>query len=178
MAGFDTAGRDEIGRLLRQVGDPSVELAWRLDVLLDLASVEDPRVVAVLLGVLSDWAEPSSMRLAVLRNLRVRSDTHACRAETAETLRRLVRDRMTASLSLRTEAAMSLGDYTDLPHVVADLGAVCAESTDSFDVRYAAFTSLQCAGPVPDCVALLQQISDDETLGQSARSILASWHSA
>jgi len=174
---IDTAGEDEVGRLLRQVADPSVETAWRLDALLDLGRIADPRVVAVLLGVLSDCREPNSIRLAVLRHLRDRSDTRVRRAEVAAVLRRLVRDR-TVNLALRAQAALALGDYTDLPHVVADLGAVCGEATDSFDVRYAAFMSLQCAGPTPECIALLRRISEDETLGQSARSILASWRSA
>jgi HEAT repeat protein len=174
---IDTAGEDEVGRRLRQVADRSVETAWRLDMLLDLGRIADPRVVAVLLGVLSDCSEPVSVRLAVLRHLRDRSDTHMRRTEAAEVLRRLVRDRRT-NLALRGQAALALGDYTDLRHVVADLGAVCGEATDSFDVRYAAFISLQCAGPTPECIALLRRISEDETLGQSARSILASWRSA
>jgi hypothetical protein len=172
------AGLDEVGRLLRQVGDPNVETAWRLDVLLDLGRVEDPRIAAVLLGVLSDSSEPNSVRLAVLRHLRDRGHTRVPRARAAETFCRLVLDQLTTNLGLRVHAALALGDYTDLPHVVADLGAVCADATGSFDLRYAAFTSLQRAGPVPDCIALLRQISDDETLGQAARNILASWRSA
>jgi hypothetical protein len=178
MTGIDAAGQDEVGRLLCQVGDPRAETAWRLDALLDLGRAQDPRVAAVLLGVLSDSSEPNSMRLAVLRHLRDSSQTHAPRAEVAEVLRRLLCDRLTTNLGLRVHAALALGDYTDLPHVVADLGAVCGEANDSFDVRYAAFTSLQCAGPTPECIALLRQISDDETLGHAARGILVSWRSA
>jgi hypothetical protein len=178
MTGIDAEGQDEVGRLLRRVADPNVETTWRLDALLDLGRVEDPRVARVLLGVLSETSEPSSMRLGVLRHLRDWSDAHEPRAEVAEVLRGLLRDRLTTPPGLRAQAALALGDYTDLPQVVADLGAVCGEATDAFDIRYAAFTSLQWAGPIPDCIALLRQISDDETLGHAARSILASWRSA
>jgi HEAT repeat protein len=179
---LDTGGMAEVddkaGRLLRTVRDPNVETVWRLDALLDLRRVQDPRVAPILLGVLSNSSEPESIRLAVLRHLRDSSNTQARRTEAAEILRRLVRDRETTTFGLRVHAALALGEYTDLPRVVADLGAVCAEANDSFEVRYAAFTSLQCAGPLPACIALLRQLSEDETLGQSARSILVRWGSA
>jgi hypothetical protein len=178
MNGIDSAGQDHVGRLLRQVGDPNADTAWRLDALLDLEPVEDPRIAPGLLGILSDSAEPSSIRLAALRYLRDSSGAQTRRAETAEVLRHLVRGRNATPLDLRIQAGLALADYTEFPHVVADLGAVCVEATDSFDVRYAAFTSLQRAGPIPDCIALLRQLSDDETLGPSARSILVSWRSA
>ena len=47
---------------------------------------------------------------------------------------------------------------------------------ESIDLRYAAFTSLERAGPTPECVALLRQLSNNETLGPSSRSVLSAWH--
>jgi hypothetical protein len=175
MTRIETADDDEVGRLLRRVGDPSVDTAWRLDALLDLARLDDPRIADGLLGVLSDPAEPTSLRLAVLRYLR---DQGAVSAGAADVLRHLVRDRASTPVELRIQAGLALGDYTEVPHVVADLGVVCGEASEPFDLRYAAFTALQCAGPTPDCIALLRQLMDDETLGPSARSVLGSWRLA
>ena len=47
---------------------------------------------------------------------------------------------------------------------------------ESIDLRYAAFTSLERAGPAPESISLMRQISGDETLGNSARSVLSAWH--
>jgi hypothetical protein len=49
------------------------------------------------------------------------------------------------------------------------------EPAEPSDVRYAAFISLERAGPTPEAIALVRQLSDDEMLGLSAESILLRW---
>jgi HEAT repeat protein len=170
------ASQDAVGGLLHLVSDRSVEAAWRLDALLDLGRTEDPRVTRVLLGILSNTSEPRSLRLAVmrhLRHLRERAD-----ADVAEALRHVLRDQHISEFELRVQAALALGDCIDAENVVADLGAVCADQSEPFDLRYAAFISLERTGPTPACIAILRHLADDETLGPSARGILVSWRSA
>jgi hypothetical protein len=60
--------------------------------------------------------------------------------------------------------------------LLSRLSAVCLAQDESLDLRYAAFTSLERAGPTPESIALLRQISRDETLGSSASSVLLAWH--
>jgi hypothetical protein len=75
---------------------------------------------------------------------------------------------------LRLQAALVLGEFTDIPGTLAALGTT-ALAEEPVDLRYAAFTSLERAGPAAECVALLRQLSGDETLGRSARSVLSAW---
>jgi hypothetical protein len=77
--------------------------------------------------------------------------------------------------SLRLQAALVLGDFTDVRGVLDALGALAMDPDEPLELRYNAFTSLQRAGPTPHCLALLQALSSDEILGRSARSVLASW---
>jgi len=82
--------QDRVGQSLRVVASATAETAWRLDALLDLTRVEDPRVAPVLLGVLANPAEPRSMRLAVLRHLRAKNA--AKRGDVADVLRTVASD--------------------------------------------------------------------------------------
>src|SRR5258708_7154301 len=71
------------------------------------------------------------------------------------------------------------------PHATDDPGAPPLEQRHqvrrhyhprrALDLRYSAFTSLQRAGPTSESVSLLRQLTEDETLGRSARSLLSTW---
>jgi hypothetical protein len=81
-------------------------------------------------------------------------------------------------LPVRLQAALTLGDFTDIAGVLSMLNAIALAPDLSIDLRYAAFTSVERAGPTPECIALLRQIAADETLGDAARSVLSAWHVA
>jgi hypothetical protein len=81
-----------------------------------------------------------------------------------------------SSVELRLQAALALGEFTDIRGVLSALGSVALESQELLDLRYSAFTSLERAGSTPECVNLLRQLSNDEMLGRSAQSALARWH--
>jgi len=147
--------------------------AWKLDVLMDLGRLDDPRVVAFFMAVVVDVDEPTDVRVDALGRLReaaLRPDERVLAVEaTRQALCRPTDDR------LRLHAALVLGDFTDLPGVLDALGTLAREPDESIELRYNAFTSLQRAGPTPACLDVLQALSADETLGQSARALLASW---
>ena len=148
----------------------------KLDALLDLGRLRDPRVVPFLLGVLVDRHEAEEVRIYVLKQLRNRDGplVPADRPSVANALGEVLADRST--VDLRLEAALALGDFTQIDGVLARLSAVCLSHEESIDLRYAGFTSLERAGPTRECLALLRQISSDETLGSSARSVMLAWH--
>jgi hypothetical protein len=77
---------------------------------------------------------------------------------------------------LRLQAALTLGDFAQVDGVLPSLSAVSLARHESVDLRYAAFTSVERAGPTPECIAVLRQIARDETLGGAARSVLLAWH--
>jgi hypothetical protein len=79
-------------------------------------------------------------------------------------------------VDLRLLATIALGEFTDIGGVLSALGSLALESEELIDLRYSAFTSLERAGPTPECVNLLRQLSNDEVLGRSAHSALARWH--
>jgi hypothetical protein len=147
--------------------------ARKLDLLMDLERLGDSRVVAFLLQVLEDPAEPLEVRMHVLKRLRNGPLTADERPTLAAALRELMWH--SSSLELRLQAVLALGEFTDISGVVNALGTLALEPQQLIDLRYSAFTSLERAGPTPECVNLLRQLSNDEILGCSARSALARW---
>jgi hypothetical protein len=81
-----------------------------------------------------------------------------------------------SNVQLQLQAALTLGDFTDLDGVLSRLSAISLAAEQLIDLRYAAFTSMERAGPTRECVVLMRQIAGDETLGAAARSILSAWH--
>src|SRR6185436_9983731 len=95
------------------------------------------------------------------------------RASTARAIGRILRDGSDARL--RSQAALTLAEFTDVEGVTRMLGAVAPNDSEPLDLRYSAFTSLERAGPQPECLDTLRQLSLDETLGRSARRLLSTW---
>jgi hypothetical protein len=146
----------------------------KLDVLMDLERLRDRRVVSFLLQVLGDPGEPSEVRMHVLKRLRNGPLTVDERSTVAGVLCELML--RGSSVELRLQAALALGEFTDIRGVLSALGSLALESHELLDLRYSAFTSLERAGCTPECVNLLRQLSNDEMLGRSAQSALARWH--
>ena len=148
----------------------------KLDVLMDLERIRDPRVVPFLLSVLADREESEEIRIYVVKQLRSGGGllVPADRPRVAQA----IGDVLTSASGeeFRTQAALALADYTQVEGVLSRLGALALAPNESIDLRYAAFTSIERAGPTPRAIALLRQIVLDETLGNAARSVLAAWH--
>ena len=151
----------------------TASLRAKLDALLDLERLRDPRVVLFLLEVLDDQREPAEVRVHVLKRLRNGEPDGDYRPAIADAILRVLAER--AIPDLRLEAAFALAHFTDVDGVVSELGRRALDPGEPIDLRYSAFTSLQQAGPTPESVALIQQLSDDEALGRSAGTVLSMW---
>lgn len=150
----------------------------RLSVLRDLDLIRDARVVPFLLTVLGDTTQPEEVRIHVLKQLR-NGDKRVVpdnRAFVATAMMAVLTG--LSSSELRIQAALALGEFVQLDGVLAMLGHVVLAPAESLDLRYAAFTSMQRAGATPESVALLRQLSTDQDLGRSARSVLSGWRVA
>jgi len=145
----------------------------KLDALMDLEQIDDPRIVPFLVEVLVDQGEPMEVRINVLKQLRNGRLQPLQRQSVAEAVLQVVSDR--SSPDLRLQAVLALAEFTDINGVTATLGGLTLDPGETINVRYSAFTSLQRAGATAECVALLRQLSADELLGRSARSVLLSW---
>jgi hypothetical protein len=148
----------------------------KLDALMDLERIDDPRIVPFLVEVLVDAGESTEVRINVLRQLRNGRLQPLQRKSVAEAVLQVVSDR--SSPDLRLQAVLALAEFTDINGVTATLGGLTLDPGETINVRYSAFTSLQRAGATTECVALLRQLSADELLGPSARSVLLSWQLA
>jgi hypothetical protein len=168
---------DELQRLVDiYLTRGSASAKSKLDVLIDLERVRDPRVVPFLLRVLGDPHESEDVRIHVVKQLRPGSGVlaPADRPAVAEAVVDVLAN--TSNEELRLQAALTLGDFTQIAGVLPTLSAVSLARDESIDLRYAAFTSIERAGPTPEGVAVLRQIASDETLGDAARSVLSAWH--
>ena len=153
----------------------SGSVASKLDILLDIDRVRDARVVPFLTTVLGDRQEAEDVRVYVLKQLRNGGRLRAAdRPRVAKAIGDLVAEESPAEL--RLQATLALGEFTEIHGVLSLLNDVCLAKHESVDLRYAAFTSLERAGPIPQSIALLRVMSNDETLGRSARTLLSAWH--
>jgi hypothetical protein len=145
----------------------------KLDILIDLEDLRDPRIVPFLLRVLADRREPTEVRIHVLKRLRNGRLRPEWRPLVAEAILQVVSDR--SNPDLRLQASLALAEFTDIAGVTTSLGRLALDSDEPLDLRYSAFTSLQRAGSTPECVTLLRELTTDEMLGRSARSLLSLW---
>jgi hypothetical protein len=166
---------DEVERLIQvfSARGAMASAAAKLDVLLDLERLRDRRVVFFLLHLLGDPSQPAEVRVHVLKRLRNGPLTADERVKVAGALRQLLSSG--SGLDLRLQAALALAEFTEIAGVLPALGALALEPHESVDLRYAAFTSLERAGPTTECVNLLRQLANDDMLGCAARSVLVRW---
>jgi HEAT repeat protein len=166
---------DEVERLIQvfSARGAMASAAAKLDVLLDLERLRDRRVVFFLLQLLGDPSQPAEVRVHVLKRLRNGPLIADDRVTVAGALRQLLSSG--SSLDLRLQAALALGEFTEIAGVLPALGALALEHHESVDLRYAAFTSLVRAGPTTECVNLVRQLSHDDILRCAARSVLVRW---
>jgi HEAT repeat protein len=164
----------EAQRLIERFrAQPAASARTKLDTLLALEVVRDPRIVPFLTEVLVDRREPTPVRMRALKRLRNGNPIPAYRPAIALAILGVLSDQSNADL--RVQAALALAVFIDIEGVVSALGNLALKDDEPLDLRYSAFTSLQRAGPAPECVALLRQLLPDEALGRSARSVLTSW---
>src|SRR5258708_5308325 len=165
---------DDVERLIEAFRAPSTwSVLSKLDALLDLEQLDDPRIVPFLVHVLADQREPTEVRIHVLKRLRNGRLQPGDRQSVAEAVLMVLSDR--SSPDLRLQAVLALAEFTDIAGVLTRLGRLALDSDEPIDLRYSAFTSLQRAGPTPECVTLLRELTTDEMLGRSARSLLSLW---
>ena len=168
---------DEQARLIEAYqSQASASVPFKLDLLMGLERLRDDRVVPFLLQIVQDRHEHDAVRVYVLKRLRNGDGVlrPSDRPGVAQTIGQVMLSM--SSADLRLQAALALGEFTEIDGVLTTLSAICLAQHESIDLRYAAFTSLERAGPTPRCIALLRQMSSDETLGRSAQSVLSAWH--
>jgi hypothetical protein len=168
---------DELQRLVNLYGTrAALSAKSKLDVLIDLERIRDPRVVPFLLQILMDPCENEEVRIHVVLQLRGGSGVlvPADRPVVAKAIGSVLADPSPANL--RLQAALALGDFIQIEGVLWSLGAVSLARDESIDLRYAALESIERAGPTPESIRVLHQIAQDETLGGAARSVLSAWH--
>jgi hypothetical protein len=166
---------DRVERLIRrfQAQGRASSVIQRLDPLLDLEQLHDPRVLDLMLKILGDPDQPAEVRLHVLKHTRNGTLLANQRPRVAGVLLELLVDRSSSELHL--QAVLALGEFTDIGGVVAALGALARDTRQTLELRHAAYSSLDRAGPTPEYLAMLQDLSEDDTFGLSARTTLAAW---
>jgi hypothetical protein len=166
---------DEVDTLLHAFGSRGTrnQSLWKLDILLDLGRLHDPRVVRFLAAVVVDTGEPLDVRLDALSRVREMAESPSDRVVAGGAALAALAPGSESQIRLR--AAIVLGDFVDAAGVLSALGAVAAAEHEPTELRYNAYTSLQRAGPVAACVDILRRLRADEAFGPSASALMASW---
>ena len=148
----------------------------KLDVLMDLERIRHSGVLPFLLEVLEDRHEVDEVRIYIVKRLRSRNGflLTSDRLLVATAVGKVLTGE--PNVQLRLQAALTLGDFTEVDGVLSSLCAVSLARDESIDLRYAAFTSVERAGPTAESITVMRQIASDETLGDAARSVLSAWH--
>jgi HEAT repeat protein len=146
----------------------------KLDALMDLERLSDPRVLPFLLELVAEPQELPEVRSHLIKRLRSRDLASHDRAAVAQVLSQLLRH--SPSTDLRLQSAVALGEFADVDGVPAILGVIALDRVEPLDLRYSAFTSLERAGPTMEASDILRQLASDETLGGSARRLLSTWN--
>jgi hypothetical protein len=168
---------DSVDRLIEAFSaEPALPIYRKLDVLLDLEQLRDPRSVPFLLKVLRNRNEPLEVRMRVIRLVRLVRCPGGPRDAVGRDLSELLVDR--GSSDLRVAAALTLAEFTELSGGTSALGSVALDASEPLDLRYSAFTSLERVGPTGECAELLRQLARDEALCPTAQSLLARWQLA
>jgi hypothetical protein len=167
---------DEVGRLIELylAEARAASVSRKLSLLMYLTRYRDPRVFALLLQVLAEGREPTQIRTYVLKSLRNGGLAQDYRERAAAAMVQVVADH--GSLDLRIEAALALAWFTDISGVIAVLGRTFADRSEPLDLRYAAFTSLERAGPTTEGINVLRNMRADDMFGPTAQSTLDRWH--
>jgi hypothetical protein len=168
---------DDLQRLIDEYRlRSSATASSKLSVLRSIERIRDPRVVPFLLDVMSDRVEAGEVRIHLIRQLR-NGDGLVSSAERSVVAHAIsVVLTAEAALQLRLEAALALGEFVQVDGVLSTLGGVAFAKDESIDLRYAAFTSIERAGPTSESISVMRMIASDETLGSSARSVMSAWH--
>jgi hypothetical protein len=151
----------------------TLPLPARVEALERMDRLRDPRVVPFMLRLLANDSGPTKLRIHIVRLLRNGRLSTAERPQVANALIELLDRPVEARLKL--QIVLALGEFTQVPGALEALGNVAA-ADEPVDVRYAAFTSIQRAGPQLAGVRILMQLLEDETLGPSIRALLREWH--
>ncbi len=134
---------DEAERL---IGAYKARSAWsvasKLDALLDLEQLDDPRIVPFLVHVLADQREPTEVRIHVLKQLRNGRPQPADRQSVAEAILQVVSDR--SGPELRLQAVLALAwDQLVADHMPPNVPLVAVDETERV-VGYAAVHPEAC----------------------------------
>src|SRR4030081_3574085 len=101
---------------------PTWSVMSKLDALMDLEQIDDPRIVTFLVEVLVDQRKPTEVRINVLKQLRNGRLQPTQRQPVAEAVLQVVSDRTTPDL--RLQAVLALAEFTDIDGVPATLGVL------------------------------------------------------
>jgi hypothetical protein len=151
--------------------DARLSAAAKLGLLAELEGSNDPRILPLLVQIMTDSDEPAPVRVHVLKHMRNGRLTPDSRPSIAAAMLELLAD--AADAQVRLQVALALGNFTDIPEIVSALGAVAMAPGESIDLRYAAFTSLERTESMPRALGVLRQLASDEVLGLVARRALA-----
>src|SRR5262249_19782586 len=143
-----------------------------------VAEPRSPSIVEVhaLVRLLLDAHQPRDVRTEVLRRLRM-LDVHS---HARPVLRHafLFVVQADPDAQIRLQAVAALGEFANGANgadVSRALGSIVADTTEPFELRYFALTSLARGGPTPSSLAVLVSVAQDDDLGKTASAIVARW---
>lgn len=151
------------------------ESAEKIELLGRIEDLEGPDVDHFLAMVASDASEYDLARIEAIRVLeRRRFEGNEERESVASVLRRVLAE--DDDDQVRSYAARALGNFTQVPGVVATAGALVLDQDEDIDIRHNAFFALERSAPTEEAVDLVTRCLAEDEFQDAARRVLAKWH--
>ncbi|MEW6127921.1 MAG: hypothetical protein AB1757_12855 [Acidobacteriota bacterium] len=169
---------DEVGRLISEFKaaklDANGECDEKIDLILELEELEDPRIMPFFLEVIGNENEYDLARIEVLKILKLRDRRSP---EEHERIGKAILEVLAKSkdADVRNYAAMALAKYLDVEGANTEAGNLLLNSKTQIDLRHNLFFAFERFGETDDGREVMLKLLQDEEFRQSAARVLGDW---
>lgn len=164
---------DELIARFRAAVVTGQESAAKIDILLELVRVDDPRVARFLIAVAGDSNEYDLARIQALKTLELREVEAGARDDVVRMISRILQD--DEDDEVRSYAARALAGFVDVQGVLEIATGRVLDPDEDDDVRHNAFFAIERSKPTPQAIGAMERCREEAEFRKGASRVLARW---